>query len=195
MALHSFAVRPGAASSVAAALVVSVAFAVFLAGLVSVVVALASVPHSALRNWFQFCPFSVPASLAALYLVLHSAMVSALAGAARNKVATARPVSVASRWMSMAFLRCCRPYYVPDKSIALNERLRQMLKYCREVKKTRSLRQGDEIVADCSLTLGPAAFRLRFGRRSCRRDTRRPTQRCWLSHRTRPRPTRRSVSC
>ena len=79
LVLHSFAVRPLAAlSSAAAAALVSVlaaslAFAVFLAGLVSVVAA-ASVPHSALRNWFQVWPLSVPASFAALYLVLHSAM-------------------------------------------------------------------------------------------------------------------------
>jgi hypothetical protein len=36
-------------------------------------------------------------------------MVSALAGAAMNKVATARPVKVASLWMSMAFLPLLPP--------------------------------------------------------------------------------------
>src|SRR5271166_2319632 len=41
--------------------------------------AAASAPHSALRKSRHFCPLSVPASLAALYLTLHSFMVSACA--------------------------------------------------------------------------------------------------------------------
>src|SRR3954447_7645185 len=45
-------------------------------------------PHWALRKSFHFWPPSVPASLACLYLALHSCMVSAWAGAAAN---VARP--------------------------------------------------------------------------------------------------------
>ena len=40
-------------------------------------VADASVPHSALRKSFHFVPLSVPAVCAALYLALHSFIVSA----------------------------------------------------------------------------------------------------------------------
>src|SRR3981189_3385160 len=47
-------------------------------------VAAASVPHSALRKSFHFWPLSVPAVCAALYLALHSCMVSACAGIAAN---------------------------------------------------------------------------------------------------------------
>src|SRR6476620_3805071 len=42
-------------------------------------VADASVPHSALRKSFHFMPLRVPAVCAALYLALHSFIVSALA--------------------------------------------------------------------------------------------------------------------
>src|SRR5579864_3348820 len=41
--------------------------------------AAASEPHWALRKSFHFMPLSVPASLAALYLALHSVIVSACA--------------------------------------------------------------------------------------------------------------------
>ncbi|SJM33392.1 membrane hypothetical protein [Mesorhizobium delmotii] len=129
---HSALLRPLPALAVTAALVVAAAAASGVAALVLSAlpgvasVAAATVAHSALRNWFQFCPPSVPASFAALYLVLHSAMVSALAGAARNKVTTARPVKVASRWMIMRLLpqvfTLCTAL-----AIALNDWLRQRL--------------------------------------------------------------------
>src|SRR5436305_8793983 len=48
--------------------------------------AAASPPHSALRKSFHFWPPSVPALCAALYLALHSCIVSACAGIAANKV-------------------------------------------------------------------------------------------------------------
>src|ERR1700730_9703333 len=47
-------------------------------------VAAASDPHSALRKSFHFWPLVVPAVCAALYLALHSCMVSACAGIAAN---------------------------------------------------------------------------------------------------------------
>src|SRR5882757_7345184 len=47
-------------------------------------VAAASDPHSALRKSFHFWPLSVPAVCAALYLALHSCIVSACAGFAAN---------------------------------------------------------------------------------------------------------------
>src|SRR5262252_8654379 len=42
--------------------------------------AFASAPHSALRKSFHFIPLAVPAAWAALYLALHSFMVSACVG-------------------------------------------------------------------------------------------------------------------
>src|ERR1700759_3520865 len=47
-------------------------------------VAAAAGPHSALRKSFHFWPLSVPAVCAALYLALHSCIVSACAGIAAN---------------------------------------------------------------------------------------------------------------
>src|SRR6202161_3274740 len=49
------------------------------AGADAVVGAAASEPHCALRKSFHFMPLSEPASLAALYLALHSVIVSACA--------------------------------------------------------------------------------------------------------------------
>src|SRR5947209_2027605 len=72
----------GAAAGVAAAFgFASTAFAA--AGAVAGVAAV-SLPHSALRKSFHFWPLSVPAVCAALYLALHSCMVSACAGIAAN---------------------------------------------------------------------------------------------------------------
>ena len=51
----------------------------------------ASAAHSALRKSFHFWPFSVPASLAALYFALHSCMVSACAGALTANAAKLAP--------------------------------------------------------------------------------------------------------
>jgi hypothetical protein len=51
----------------------------------------ASAPHWALRKSFHFWPFSVPASLAALYFALHSCMVSACAGAVAAHAAKLAP--------------------------------------------------------------------------------------------------------
>ena len=96
MAEQSAIDRPLASDESSAA----AAFFVFFAGLL-VSAALASDPHSPLRNWFQVCPSSVPASFAAWYFALHSAIVSALAGAARNNATTAAPVNVASLSMSI----------------------------------------------------------------------------------------------
>src|ERR1700722_5228229 len=50
-----------------------------VAGAGAAVGAAASEPHCALRKSFHFMPFSEPASLAALYLALHSVIVSACA--------------------------------------------------------------------------------------------------------------------
>src|SRR5690606_28993162 len=128
LALHSAMVRPLAASSSAPALAVFLAglslaaVLVFLEALLSA--APASVPHSALRNWFQVWPSSVPASLAELYLALHSAMVSAPAGAARSNDMTASPVSVANRLISMSFLQCAA-VVVPCQAIPPHASSRQ----------------------------------------------------------------------
>src|SRR5215468_7259434 len=54
----------------------------------------ASAPHSALRKSFHFMLLSVPAVCAALYLALHSFMVSAAAGEAAPATAT---ISVVQR--------------------------------------------------------------------------------------------------
>src|SRR5689334_8089945 len=51
------------------------------AGAAVVAAGVASAAHWLLRKSFHFWPFSVPASLAALYFALHSCMVSACAGA------------------------------------------------------------------------------------------------------------------
>src|SRR5437763_14277138 len=59
-------------------------------------VAAASLPHCSLRKSFHFWPPSVPAVSAALYLALHSCMVSACAGIAtapaKAKAAIAAPI-------------------------------------------------------------------------------------------------------
>jgi hypothetical protein len=155
LAPHSALLRPLPALAVAAALVVAAAAASVVAALVLSAlagvasVAAATVPHSALRNWFQFCPPSVPASFAALYLVLHSAMVSALAGAARNKVTTARPVKVASRWMSMRFL----PLDVHDMSHASNSTQRQVAPDAKWKKSRRKRIASNEILKSLPATL------------------------------------------
>src|SRR6516225_7226848 len=51
----------------------------------------ASAAHSAFRKSFHVWPFSVPASLAALYFALHSCMVSACAGAVTANAAKLTP--------------------------------------------------------------------------------------------------------
>src|SRR6185312_148934 len=57
------------------------------AGVAAAGVADASVPHSALRKSFHFLPLRVPAVCAALYLALHSCIVSACAEVALNVIA------------------------------------------------------------------------------------------------------------
>src|SRR3954453_6611990 len=76
----------GAAAGVAAAF--GFASTAFAAAGAAAGVAAVSLPHSALRKSFHFWALSVPAVCAALYLALHSCMVSACAGIAAN---TAQP--------------------------------------------------------------------------------------------------------
>src|SRR6266702_7720493 len=57
------------------------AAAVGAAGAAGAAAGVASAPHWALRKSFHFCPFSVPAVLAAWYFALHSCVVRACAGA------------------------------------------------------------------------------------------------------------------
>src|SRR5579862_3629917 len=59
--------------------------------------AAASEPHWALRKSFHFMPLSVPASLAALYLALHSVIVSAWAEVpCRAMAASTAPAQIAA---------------------------------------------------------------------------------------------------
>src|SRR5215475_6938945 len=64
----------------------------------------ASAPHSALRKSFHFMLLSVPAVCAALYLALHSFMVSAAAGEAAPATATISVVQSKTERMHMTNL-------------------------------------------------------------------------------------------
>src|SRR3954465_13483475 len=85
----------GTAAGVAAAF--GFASTAFAAAGAAAVVAAASLPHSALRKSFHFWALSVPAVCAALYLALHSCMVSACAGIAAAS-ATAEPAIVSANF-------------------------------------------------------------------------------------------------
>src|SRR5262249_40154992 len=76
-----------------------------VAGAAAGAAALAPAPHSALRKSRQFWPPSVPAALAAWYLVLHSFMVSARTGCAELTssvpASAIKPAQVAIRGIVM----------------------------------------------------------------------------------------------
>src|SRR5437763_1263382 len=66
------------------------------------VAALASGPHSALRKSFHFTPLAVPAACAALYLALHSCMVSACTDGATVATAMKATAQMAAQRIIMA---------------------------------------------------------------------------------------------
>src|SRR5579871_6493538 len=68
--------------------------AVVAAGAAGAAAGVASAAHWALRKSFHFWPFSVPASLAALYFALHSCIVSAWLGAVAANAA--KPATAAA---------------------------------------------------------------------------------------------------
>src|SRR5262249_10971491 len=74
--------------------------------------ALASGPHSDLRKSFHFIPLAAPAAWAALYLALHSCIVSACAG---NAKITAAVTAAAQKTAELVIIGVPPPDFPPPR--------------------------------------------------------------------------------